>query len=151
VPRGPTAADSFHFTGIQIAQAEAFAAVPAGQPAASIGGVYDDLVAGRPGAIRGVVSDAPFWDIGTLADYWRTSLSLMTATAGDEQWRGRRVRVGPGARVERSILWDDVEVGEGALLEECIVADGVEVPAGATFRRSALVRGTDGLIVSPVA
>jgi NDP-sugar pyrophosphorylase family protein len=151
VPRGGGAADAWHFTGIQIAQAEAFAGVAAGRPVASIGGVYDDLLAARPGAIHGVAADWPFWDIGTVADYWQTSRALMDAApVGLDPWRGRRVRVGDGARVDRSILWDDVDVGAHAVLEECIVADGVEVPAGAVFRRSALVRADAGLIVSPI-
>ena len=53
--------------------AEAFRQLPAGQPAPSIGGLYDALIAARPGSIRVYVSDAAFWDIGTPEDYARTS------------------------------------------------------------------------------
>jgi NDP-sugar pyrophosphorylase family protein len=73
VPRGAAAVGSHHFIGVQVAAAEVFEQVPAGQPASSVGGVYDALIAARPAAIQGFVSDAAFWDIGTVADYERTS------------------------------------------------------------------------------
>jgi mannose-1-phosphate guanylyltransferase len=80
VARGPAAAGSHHFLGVQIAGAEAFRDVPAGQPASSIGGVYDALIAQRRGAIRGFVCNAAFWDIGTMADYERTSQAFERQT-----------------------------------------------------------------------
>jgi NDP-sugar pyrophosphorylase family protein len=73
VPRGPAARNSYHFIGVQMAQAEAFRQLPLRQPAQSIGGLYDTLIASRPGSIRGFVSDAAFWDIGTPQDYASTS------------------------------------------------------------------------------
>jgi NDP-sugar pyrophosphorylase family protein len=76
VPPGPAAEGSHHFIGVQVAQAEAFRDVPQGEPARSIGGVYDALIAARAGTVRGFVCDAAFWDIGTVADYERTSAEL---------------------------------------------------------------------------
>jgi len=150
VPRGAAAEGSFHFVGVQLAAVEAFGSLPAGRALNSIGGVYDDWVTARPGSIHGFVSEAAFWDIGTLSDYWRTSLSLLESATGDPSWRGRDVRVDPAARVQRSILWDAVEVGPGAVLEECIVADGVRIPAGTTYRRMALAQTDAGLLAAPV-
>jgi ADP-glucose pyrophosphorylase len=64
---------------------------------------------------------------------------------------GRNARIDPSARVNQSILWDDVEVGAGVQLDECIVTDGVQVPAGASHRRAILVRGEgDELLVAPL-
>jgi NDP-sugar pyrophosphorylase family protein len=71
--RGVAAKGSFHFIGVQMVRAEVFRQLPPGQPAQSIGGLYDALIAARPGSIRGFVSDAAFWDIGTPEDYARTS------------------------------------------------------------------------------
>lgn len=71
--RGVAARGSFHFIGVQMVHAEPFRQLPRGQPAQSIGGLYDALIAARPGSIRGFVSDAAFWDIGTPEDYARTS------------------------------------------------------------------------------
>jgi len=73
VPRGAAAVGSHHFIGVQVAGAAAFRGVPMGQPAQSVGGVYETLIAARRGAIRGIVSTASFWDIGTVEDYERTS------------------------------------------------------------------------------
>ena len=42
-------------------------------------------------------------------------------------------RVDASARIERSILWDDVVVEAGAMLDECIVTDGVRVPADTSW------------------
>jgi mannose-1-phosphate guanylyltransferase len=78
VRRGAPARGSLHFIGAQIVEAETFRGVPAGAPAASIGGVYDDLIARRPGSIRGIVGDAAFWDIGTPEDYATTSAAFET-------------------------------------------------------------------------
>ena len=57
-------------------------------------------------------------------------------------------RVDPTARVETSILWDDVEIGARASLEECIVTDGAVVPEGAHYRR-AVLRGGPELSATP--
>jgi mannose-1-phosphate guanylyltransferase len=140
VPRGPAAVGSFHFIGAQIASRSVFAGLPPGQPVNSIGGCYDALLAREPGAIRGFVASATFWDIGTVADYWRTSaaFSLSAATTPPA------AEVHRSAVLERSILWDAVEVGAAAVLEECIVTDGVRVPAGTGYRRKILMRATDG-------
>lgn len=146
VPRGPAAADGFHFVGVQVVEAEAFRSVRAGAVVNSIGGLYDDLIAARPGSIRGFVCEAAFRDIGTIADYWVTSLGLI---ADEGAWRGRRIEIHPTARVARSILWDDIAVGAGATLEECIVTDGVAVPAAASYRRSVLVRAAGSVSATP--
>jgi len=140
VPRGRAAEGSFHFVGVQAVQADAFQSLPAGQAMNSIGGLYDDLIAARPGSVRGIVREAAFWDVGTVTDYWRTSFALMSRSQPEHEWRGRNVHVDESARIARSILWNDIEIGAGSVLDECIVTDGVKVPAGAVYRRSILVR-----------
>ena len=149
VPRGPAAADAFHFVGVQVARGEAFASVEAGRPRRSIGDLYDDLIAKRPGSIAGFVSDAAFDDIGTVADYWRTSVAFIER-AGGHGWLGRGLRIGTRSRVSRSIVWDDVRIGRGATLDECIVTDRVDVPEGSAFRRTILRPDTRGdLLATP--
>jgi NDP-sugar pyrophosphorylase family protein len=142
-PRG-RAESTYHFVGVQMVQREAFESLPAGQPAQSIGGVYDALIAARPGSVRGFVSEASFLDIGTVADYWATSWSLIDADDQTDRAVGERVRIDPNARVSRSILWDDVEVSAGCVLEECVVTDRVHVSRGAHYRRTILLRTADG-------
>jgi NDP-sugar pyrophosphorylase family protein len=138
--RGPAAAGSFHFIGAQVASRSVFAGLPAGHPVNSIGGCYDELLAREPGSIRGFVTDAHFWDIGTVADYWHTS---STWSAANAEAVSSSVHIHHSANVERCILWDDVAIGAGVLLKECIVTDGVHVPEGTRYQRKILLRATD--------
>jgi NDP-sugar pyrophosphorylase family protein len=85
VTRGVAAAQSCHFIGVQVVRAEVFRPLPSGEPAQTIGGVYDALIAARPGSIRGFVSNAAFWDIGTPEDYARTSAALTARGQSERQ------------------------------------------------------------------
>lgn len=144
VPRGSADA-SYHFIGVQVAHASAFASVPAGTAANSVGDVYDTLIASRPGAIRAHQCDARFWDIGTVADYWHTS-QLFASTSNVAP--PRLTTVGDNARVSDCIVWDDVHVGARAVLNRCIVTDGVRVPDDATFADSILMCAADGSLIA---
>lgn len=139
VRRGPGAAGTYHYIGVQVVDGRVFDGIAPGEPASALGGdagLYDAMIAAQPGSVRAVVSDAAFYDVGTPADYWRTSQAFAAAE---------------GKSFGPSILWDDVEVGAGAKLDQCIVTDGVRVPAGASHRREILVRGDDGATrVSPL-
>jgi NDP-sugar pyrophosphorylase family protein len=135
-----SAQPSYHFVGVQVAEAEAFAALAPGTPYESVGAVYPALMSRRPGAVRTHVCTAEFFDIGTPDDYLRTSL-LLSSREGTGVAQGAGTRVDPTARIEDSILWDDVQVGEGSLLKQCIVTDGAHVPEdtswiGVTLRRA---------------
>jgi len=157
VRRGPAARGSFHFIGVQVVAAEAFASLPAGAIAGSIGGVYDDLIRLHPGSVRGLVSEARFFDVGTVTDYWNTSIALARdpsafarSASVDRQslgggWSVDRVSLGGSTQ---SIVWDDVEIAEGSIVEHCIVTDRVRVPPGQVYRHQILMRGPDGETVS---
>ena len=123
---------SFHFLGVQVAEAAAFAALQAGTPSESVGDVYPALIGARPGSVRAHMCSAEFLDIGTPDDYLRTSL-LLARREGGAPLLGARARVDPTAHVEDSILWDDVEVGAGSMLRACIVADGARVPSDTSW------------------
>jgi NDP-sugar pyrophosphorylase family protein len=140
------AAGSLHFVGVQLVSADVFRSIPAGEAAASIGGIYDRLIEREPDAVRGFVCDASFWDVGTVADYWSTSWRFIDAGGDERRARGDRVAIDPDARVTRSILWDDVHVPRGAVVDECLLTDGVRVPPGARYRRMLLWQDT----VSPL-
>jgi NDP-sugar pyrophosphorylase family protein len=138
--RGPGAEGSFHYIGVQLADADVFDAASPGVPTSTIGGIYDACIAAQPGAIRGFVSSAAFFDVGTPADYWRTSQAFAGLPAAASP-AVETVSIDASAHVTRSILWDHVQIGPGAALDECIVTDGVAVPAGATYRRKILIAG----------
>jgi NDP-sugar pyrophosphorylase family protein len=148
VPRGPAAEGSFHFVGVQVVDADVFDSIAPGEAASSIGGLYDALMLHQPGAVRAFTCDAPFFDVGTVADYWRTSARFASVDPTPVAAAGRPPRIAASACVTRSIMWDDVEVGEGAMLDRCIVTDGVVVPPGAKHAASALVRGDGGDVIA---
>jgi mannose-1-phosphate guanylyltransferase len=148
VKRGPGAAGSFHFIGVQVVEAAAFRPLADGCAASSIGGRYDELIAALPGSIRGFVSEAAFRDIGTVADYWQTSFAIEGCPDG-RGWQGRNVQVDPDARVNRSIIWDNARIGANCAIDECIVTDGVDVPADAAYRRTILLKTESGVAAMP--
>jgi mannose-1-phosphate guanylyltransferase len=130
VRRG-SAERSFHFIGVQVAEAAAFAGVAADAPSESVAALYPALIARQEGSVRAFHTQAEFFDIGTPADYLDTALAL--AAREGRSTVSRRAEVVPGARLERSVLWDDVVVEAGAVLKECVVADGVRVPADTSW------------------
>jgi NDP-sugar pyrophosphorylase family protein len=132
---------SWHFIGVQAAEAAAFADVSPDERAESVGGLYPTLIRRSPGRVRAFRCRAAFADIGTPADYLETSFDLAPEGPGGlpPLLAGARAVIDRSARLERSILWDDVEVGPDARLIECIVADGVRIPAGVRWNRKAIV------------
>jgi mannose-1-phosphate guanylyltransferase len=135
VRRGPGAKGSYHFIGVQVARRAAFASLTRGEPASSIGGVYDTLMTSKPGAVRGFVCDAEFFDVGTTDDYRRTSAAFATREGHAGSTIGQRAQIHPTARIINSILWDDVAVGADAVIEDCIVTDGASIASGSTHRQ----------------
>ena len=128
---------SYHFIGVQVAQAEAFAGVEDGVPSESVNRLYPQLIASNAKAIAAYVSSASFLDIGTPADCLETSLAL--AEVEGAHLIGTRVRIADSAVLTRTVLWDDVTVGARAQLHDCIVADGVRIPEDTRLERCAIV------------
>ena len=44
---------------------------------------------------------------------------------------GRRVRVGPGAWLKNTVVWDEAQIDSGVSLEDCVVGRGARVRASA--------------------
>jgi mannose-1-phosphate guanylyltransferase len=129
---------SYHFIGVQFAEACVFADLEDGAPAETVNALYPQLIARDGHSVAAFISNASFRDIGTPADYLDTSAQL-AASEGDRMASGKRTRIDASASVLRTAVWDDVKIGAGAELVECIVCDGVEIPAGARYRRCAIV------------
>ena len=132
----------WHFIGVQAALSEFFAGLDPDEPSETVTRVYRDAIARDPGTVRAFISDASFSDIGTAADYLATCLALARLEGLGATLVGARSAIGAGARVSRSVLWDDVTVGDGAVLDECVVADGVAVPGRTHLARRVLTRRT---------
>lgn len=69
----------------------------------------------------------PFLNTGSLV--WADSGATVSAKAAVKGWGaiGRRSRLLPGAQLERSVLWENVELRPGSHVIDCVVTDGVVV------------------------
>lgn len=65
-----------------------------------------------------VTHDGAFIDCGTVADYLAANL----AASGGEPVVGEGARIGAGAEVVRSVVWDDAEVAPGERLVDAVRA-----------------------------
>ena len=141
---------AFHFIGVQAANASAFAGVSPDIRSETVHGSYPKMIASRPDSLRVMRTNAEFFDIGTPHDYLETARTIANRE-GRALDRGRNCRVAGDARIDSTILWNDVTVGAGASLSNCVVTDGVTVPAGSSHDRSSLVMTEHGMIVTPFA
>jgi len=126
--RAGSAEPSYHFIGVQVAEAEVFAPLRDDVPSESVKEVYPALIATRPGSVRAFVSEAEFFDIGTPADYLSTCLRF--------EPRGSRIPdpgSRSGSRLDECVVWQDVDVADDVRLRRCILTDGVRVPAGSSW------------------
>jgi mannose-1-phosphate guanylyltransferase len=126
--RKGAAGSSYHFIGVQVAEAEVFAPLPDNTPYESVSTLYPSLIRERAGSIRAHISTAEFLDIGTPADYLDTCLRI----AARERYQ----------LPNESVLWDDVVVEPAARLHRCVATDGVRLPAGEWFDMT--IRLADG-------
>lgn len=101
-------------------------------------GTPADLIHGSADLVRGVAPSAalpgPIGECLTLAgaDVARGALVFGGTTVG------RGVRIGVGARVEGSMLFDGAVIGEGAVVEHSVVGAGASVEEGASVRDSVI-------------
>jgi mannose-1-phosphate guanylyltransferase len=61
------------------------------------------------------------------------------ATVGPHAVLGDGVRIGAGAEVSRSILWDNVTIEPGARVDGAVIASGAKVGRGAVIQPGAVI------------
>jgi mannose-1-phosphate guanylyltransferase len=131
--------ETFHFIGVQTAEARAFSGLEEGVAAESVAWLYPQLIEADANAVAAHVIDAPFRDVGTPTDYLQTSLDL-AAVEGDRMVSRTGTRIHPTADVQRTAVWDHVTIGRHATLRECVICDEVTIPEGSHFERRAIVK-----------
>jgi mannose-1-phosphate guanylyltransferase len=145
------------FTGVSIHSPEVLERIPEGRRGL-VEALWRPALAERPDALAAVVSEEPFFDLGTPGGLLDASLRALESRddfAPKEGFfdRDRRVlsrepgaeggavlrsvlggaRVERGARVRDCVLWDGADVAAGAELDRCLVG-AVRVEAGAPRR-----------------
>lgn len=141
---------AFHFIGVQAVNAAAFSGVSREVRSETVHGIYPQMIASRPQALRIFHTGVEFFDIGSPRDYLETAITI-AAREGRPLDRGRDCLIANDASVAHTILWDRVTVGAGAELTDCIVTDDVAIPPLAKFSRSSLVMRDNDLHVEPFA
>lgn len=151
---------AYHFIGVQVVEAEAFADLEDGEPAETVNGIYRDLLVAAEPRLAGFLSSARFHDVGTPRDYLETVFAL--TAPGEVAAISPMSIVDPTATVTHSVVWDHVTIGAGATLTDCIVADDVRIPPGARLARCVVVTAgahevrsgditSHGLLIAPLS
>lgn len=132
----PDRTPEFLFTGIYLVSPEFLARIPTAKKI-SVVPIFCEMI--RAGAkLGGVVIDEGRWfDLGTREQYLAVHRALgggpwvdpSAQVARDAQISGAsaigpRARIGAGAIVRDSLVWEDSEIAAGASIERCIVGGG---------------------------
>jgi NDP-sugar pyrophosphorylase family protein len=147
------------FTGVHVLDPALLARLPPGR-SDTVRDLYAPLVAeSRPPL--GVRLKGPWYDLGSPSLYLASQLSLLASrfrgirrgSAIHPEARvhprarvvrsvvGKGARIGEGAVVRGSVLWDRVSVGRAAVVEASILARGVRVEDGEALVSSLLMKG----------
>jgi NDP-sugar pyrophosphorylase family protein len=125
IPKGQATTATWHFVGVQVVEAAAFASLDPAKPADTIPGLYLDMAAQHPGSVRAWRVDTPFVDVGTPRDYLRTAL----ASAGVDH--------APG--ITNCVVWPEARIEPGVTIAHCVVAGPVTLPSGFAAQHSVIV------------
>ena len=160
LPR-PTRGTASLFTGIHVLDPRILDRLRTG-PSDTIEDLYAPLVADGE-TVLGMRMSGHWLDIGSPALYLASHRALLARGFGGaldgrclhpqaevadgasvkRSAVGRGSRIAGGARVNGSVLWDDVVVEEGARVVDSVLASGTRVPAGAVYRNAvAMLRGS---------
>ena len=124
------------FTGIHILEPRIFDYIPRG--------VYSDIVptfynpAIKNGEkIAAHVAEGTWFELSTIPRYLEISLAMMN---GAKVFTGANCLISKKAKVQNSVIWDEVFIGDDAEISNTIIADGVKIDAGEIFENAAIVR-----------
>lgn len=138
-PENPNQKTPLMFTGIQILEPRVFDYIPRG--------VYSDIVptfynpALRNGEkIVAHITKAKWFELSTIPRYLDITLGMLNGSK-DRNVVGKNSKISATARIEDSILWDNVTIGDDAVIERSIIGDDVCIKSGETYRNVAIVRG----------
>lgn len=125
------------FTGIQILDPKIFDYVPRARFSHSTTDVYPQAIAnGERIAVH--VAGGQWYELSTMPRYLAISLRLL-AERGESVTAGEGCEISAEAKVEQSILWDDVIVESGARVTRAILGDNVRIRAGEVIENAAIV------------
>ncbi len=129
------------------------------------GGLARDLFPplAAAGSARLFETRSPWFEIGTPRRYLEASRRALAlgmfrgapadgvvlgagASAEPPELLGPGVRLGPGARVERSVIGGEVEIGDGAVVLDSVVGPGERIPHGARIEGKLVAGGREAAL-----
>jgi NDP-sugar pyrophosphorylase family protein len=134
-PKGPS---PLLFTGVHAIAPEVLARIPIGN-SDTVKDVYPPLIEAR--RIRAHVDDrGRWWELSTLERYLDLHLRAAEEGLTSDVVIGARSTIAPGAKVTRSVLWEDAHVQDGAVLDRVVLGAGVTLAPGTKLERTVVVR-----------
>jgi NDP-sugar pyrophosphorylase family protein len=139
IPQRPAANDKtpLMFTGIHILEPKIFDYIPHGVFSHSTTDVYPQAMAnGERIAVH--VASGRWYELSTIQRYLDISIRLLAET-GESFTAGPGCDIAATARVEQSVLWDNVVVQSGAQIRCAVLGDKVKIGAGEILEDAAVV------------
>jgi NDP-sugar pyrophosphorylase family protein len=137
VPDPSRAEPPLMFTGIQFLEPRIFEYIPRGVFSHSTADVYPQAIAkGERLAIH--IAHGRWFELSTIQRYLDISLQLLKET-GKSFTIGSGCEVSESAKLEQSILWDNVVIENGARVRRAVLGDNVRIGAGEVIEDSAVV------------
>jgi NDP-sugar pyrophosphorylase family protein len=125
------------FTGIQILEPRIFEYIPRGIFSHSTTEVYPQAIA-KGERVAAHVASGRWFELSTIRRYLDISLQLL-AEGAMKFTAGKDCQISANARVEQSILWDNVIVASGARVKRAVLGDNVKISAGEVIEDAAVV------------
>ncbi|MDX1932977.1 MAG: NDP-sugar synthase [Capsulimonadales bacterium] len=152
--------------GVYVLEPGIFDVIPPGTVCDFGKDIFPRLLVERPGSLFARPLDGYLQDTGTIPAYRQANWDLLEGRAGPPErgvhptaviaeaalLLGRNVvgpgtRVGKGATLIETIVWENCRIGEKAMVREAILGRGVTVGAGATVGADSVL--ADGVNVAP--
>lgn len=128
------------FCGLQLLSPEIFKYLPESGFSSIVDAYENALVAGEK--IAGVIVPHAYWaDIGNPEAYLTAHREMLDfprwkkfrSRDGRIVSSGKGIIIHPNAKVDRSVLWDNVTLLPGACVQDAIIADGVTLNSRASY------------------
>lgn len=124
------------FTGIHILEPEVLDYIPKGVYSDIVPVFYNPAIA-KGEKIAAHITRDKWFELSTIPRYLDISLAMMN---GASLSYGENCQISASAKIENSVLWDDVVVAENVELNRVILADGVRIDSGKKYENAAIVR-----------
>lgn len=136
--RGPENKVPLMFTGIHILEPRVFDYIPRG--------IYSDIVPTfyNPAITKGEhiaahITDGRWFELSTIPRYLDISLQLLNGSA-EKVVIGKNFQAAASAKIEDSVIWDDVVIEENAEIYRSIIGDGVRIKNDRVYENVAIVK-----------